>query len=155
MLEGGNELSRKRAPDEQWISLHGDLVGVYREGDNEIILVLVDARAREPISYTTESPETVIEDLREAGSFQVVHTALANIDEIIRYMSIEHAKELASIMLANNQIYGIAQDDDVAQLASELFELLDSNSETELAGEIKERYQLNLLTTRQVAELPF
>lgn len=70
-------------------------------------------------------------------------------------MSIEHAKELASIMLANNQIYGIAQDDDVAQLASELFELLDSNSETELAGEIKERYQLNLLTTRQVAELPF
>lgn len=155
LLEGGNELSRKRAPDEQWISLHGDLVGVYREGDNEIILVLVDARAREPISYTTESPETVIEDLREAGSFQVVHTALANIDEIIRYMSIEHAKELASIMLANNQIYGIAQDDDVAQLVSELFELLDSNSETELAGEIKERYQLNLLTTKQVAELPF
>lgn len=155
MNEAGVVLSSKRAPDKQWSNIDGDMVGLFLEKEHGDIYVLVDTVAREPISFIGESLPLAIEGLEKVSSFQDAHSVITDVDYVLDYMSLEDIGTVAQIMLINEHVYGIGTDDDISQFAAKLFHALDDNGESKLAEEIKKKYELNLLTKKQLAELPF
>lgn len=152
--EEGVKTSAPREPYDQWLNDEGDIVCIFKEPGRQILL-LVDSGAREPLSYTERSPADAIGQLRVSESFSDTHDAIADMEALFAYCSIEQLKLIAEIMNTNSQIYGIGGDDDVAQFAGRLFHALDKNGELELAETLRNRYGLRLLTEAQIAELPF
>lgn len=151
----GVVLDRGRKPDEQWQNSTGDIVAYFKDPENGDVYLLVDSGAREPVSFIGESPSEAIRGLESVGSYAVAHEKVAEVDYVFDYLGVEDLKAVARIMLANDQLYGISGDDDIAQLASKLFSALELNSETDLAVEIRERYKINRLTKGELANLPF
>ena len=152
--EEGLKISTSREPYDQWLNDEGDIVCLFREPGRQIFL-LVDSGAREPLSYTELVPANAIGQLRAVSSFSGAHDAIAEMEALFAYCSIEQIKLIAEIMTTNSQIYGIGIDDDIAQFAERLFHALDKNGESELAETVRSKYELRLLTEIQIAELPF
>lgn len=153
--EVGVVLGERRPPDYQWLNFNDDLVAHFKDDEHGDIYLLIDSVAREPLSFMSESLSEIIMNLESTGSFQAAHDAIAEAEYIFPYCDIEQIKTIAQIILANDQIYGIGGDDDISQFAARVFETLDANSEPELAEEVKTRYDLKLLTRKQIADLPF
>lgn len=152
--EVGVVLSERRLPDDQWLNYEGDIVAYYKDDKYGDVYALVDSVAREPLSFIGESLPAAIQDLEHVGSFQAAHSAIVDADYIFAYCNSDDIKAIVQIMLTNDQIYGIGRDDDVSQFAAKLFQSLDENGESELAEEIKARFDLKLLTKKQLADLP-
>lgn len=140
---------------DQWLTIDGNIVCVFRHSDDSDVHVLVNANAREPESYTYTSVRQVVKELSEVASFQGAHSAVASVSEVLAYLSAEDAELIARSMIDNSQIYGIGSDDDIAEFAARIFSTLDESGYSTLAKEVNDRYDLKLLTSRQLAELPF
>lgn len=153
--EAGVLLPERGAPDNQWLNYEGDIVAYFKGAEHGDVYLLVDATAREPLSFIGESPGSAIKELGGVSSFQGAHNAIIDIDYVFAYLGLDDIKTVSQIMLTNDQIYGIGTDDDISQFAAKLFSALDENGETKLAEEVKERYELKLLTQEQKAQLPF
>lgn len=145
----------RRDPDDQWLNSEGDIVSLFQDADHGDVYLLVDATMREPVSYVVESIAEAIEDLEGVGSFQTAHDAIGEVDYVFAYCGMNHLKTVTQIMLTNDQIYGIGGDDDISQFAARLFGALDENGESKLAEELRDRYDLKLLTKEQRVRLPF
>ncbi len=140
---------------DQWLSIDDNIVCVFRHSDDKDVYVLVNASAREPESYTYIPVRQIVKELSKVSSFQGAHNAIASVSEVLAYLSAEDTEQVARSMIDNSQIYGISGDDDIAEFAARMFSMLDENGYSALAKEVNDRYGLKLLTSMQLAELPF
>lgn len=136
---GVSALIHKR-PDSGWLNYEGDVVAYFNDED---LCLLIDSTAREPISFVSKNINEVLVSLEKVNSFANTHTAVAEIDGVFDYYNLESIKQIARILTSNDQIYNIGKDDDIAQFAAKVLEVLRENGELELAGDLVNMYQLN------------
>ncbi len=155
LKDEGVNIASQREPLDQWQNYEGDIVSIFGEPNGDKLSLKVSSSAREPESYTLQSLDSTIDVLSSVGSFSGAHSAVAEVDSLFSYFSIDQLRTITEIMTTNSQIYAIGGDDDIAQFAERLFNALDSNEEDELAIEIRNRYGLKLSTEEERAQLPF
>ena len=140
LAEAGFTTLINRQPDDRWLNYEGNIVAHFND---ENLYLLIDSIAREPISFVSENINEVLASLEEANSFANAHIAVAGVDDVFDYYGLESIKQIAYILTSNDQIYNIGKDDDIAQFAAKVLEVLRENGELELAGDLANIYQLN------------
>lgn len=148
---------KKLSLKDKWINWNNDLVGYFEDRWGIKYYVIIDTKTREPISYSIDSIEDVLNDLSTTSNFRAAHENMARLSKTLDYLDEAASLRAFSALLNNDQIYSICTDFDIQQVASNFSSLLAGFS---LHDEAKTLRGLYGLTSPQdikklLEEIPF
>ena len=103
-----------------WLNMNFDVVGCF-EHEEYLTLIVLDSASKEILKSSDVLSLGKITDLAASGGFAATHDAVAGIIDSLDYYSPEELEEIKTVLMTNDQVYGIGTDEDVKTLASAIF----------------------------------
>jgi len=126
-----------------WLNINDNWV-LKIQTESNTFLVEVDFSSKEIIEFTDVDFSEGIRNLVNSGSFQSTHSAIAEIVDYRKYFSDEQITELLGAAISNSQIWFVANDNDVKEFFTSLYE---GKSRT-ISDEIKSMFKVHFPVER-------
>lgn len=104
-----------------WLNLNSNWVVLIDTGE-VVYRIEIDFSTREVIGFVTEDFTENIETLINAGSFQGVHSSVGCLRGAVQYLSDDEIARLFTAANENEQIFWIAEDEDVKDFYLTLYQ---------------------------------
>ncbi len=123
-----------------WLNIDGNWVIKVVTSEDKY-LVEVDFSSKEIIDHTSTDVTKGIELFCNAGGFSATHNIVAKLMKYVKYFSDENAIAIMNASVSNEQIYWIAEDEDVKAFVKPIFESKIGLANEEVVKKYKEYYE--------------